>query len=156
MPEPERDWGPIFIRLAAVYGFGPWDVERMTEGQIQMYLEGSGAALLMKALPTLQYSFSKYDDEARQKLIDTAETPPDPNSVSARAWRIFTRNYQTDAEEAEKAAAVERLPISRGAAAAIVAMVETGELTRDYGMGSLMWRTRVMGIWHALIATAQE
>ena len=156
MQAPERDWGPVFVRLAAVYGFRPWDVERMSEDQIQMYLEGSGAALLMKALPTLQYSFGKFDDEARQKLIDTADHPPDPNSVGARAWRIFTRNYHTDAEEAEKAVSAERLPISRGAAAAIVAMVETGELTRDYGMGSLFCRTLVMGIWHALIATSVE
>ena len=144
------------VRLAAVYGFRPCDIEAFSEEQVQMYLEGSGAALLMKALPMLQYSFSKYDEEARQKLIDTANIPPNPDSRDAQAWRIFIRSYQTDAEDAEKAVTVEALSISAGAAAALVAMVETGELTRDYGLGSLMWRTKIMTLWPRLLASAAQ
>ena len=120
-----------------------------------MYLEQSGNIRLMDSMPTLTYSFSKYDEEARQKLIDTANIPPNPDSRDAQAWRIFIRSYQTDAEEAEKAVTAEALSISAGAAAALVAMVETGELTRDYGLGSLCWRTRIMPVWHGLLAAAK-
>ena len=155
MPPSEQDWGPIFVRLAAVYGFRPWDVEGMSEVQVKMYLDGSGSALLMKALPQLQANFAQLDEEARRKLIADADKPSDPQSVDSRAWRVFIRNYQTDSEEAEKVAAAERLPLSRGAAAAIVNMVESGELTREYDMGSFFWRLKIMNIWQNLIQTSQ-
>ena len=156
MPPSEQDWGPIFVRLAAVYGFRPWDVEGMSEVQVKMYLDGSGSALLMKALPQLQANFAQLDEEARRKLIADADKPSDPQSVDSRAWRVFIRNYQTDSEEAEKVAAAERLPLSRGAAAAIVNMVESGELTREYDMGSFFWRLKISPIWKSLLSTADQ
>ena len=141
--------------LANVYGLKPWDVARLTETQIKMYLDQSGGVRLMQALPQLQANFSKLDEEARQKLVDTANKKSDPESLDARAWRVFIRSYQTDSEEAEKVVTAQRLPISQGAAAAIVRMVETGELTREYAIGSLLWRTKIMDIWQQLLITAE-
>ena len=141
--------------LAAVYGFRPWDVARLTPQQIEMYLEQSGSIRLMQALPQLQANFGKLDEEARLKLIAEAGKSHDPTTVDARAWKIFVRNYQTDREEVEKVQQAEALTISAGAATALVAMIESGELTRDFAMGSLMWRTRIMSRWHGLLAAAQ-
>lgn len=153
MPE-ERDWGPIMALMAHLFHFKPWDVARLSPVQLQMYLAQSGGVRLMQALPQLQANFAQLDEEARQKLIADADKPSDPQSVGSQAWRVFIRQYQTDSEEAEQAQTAQALPLSRGAAAALVGMVETGELTRDYAIGSLLWRTAVSPIWARLLITA--
>ena len=153
MPEDLRDWGPVMALMANLFHFKPWDVARLTPVQLQMYLAQSGGVRLMQALPALQANFAQLDEEARQKLIADADKPPDPESLDARAWRVFIRSYQTDSEEAEKIVTAQALPISQGAAAAFVNMVETGELTR-LTIGSLLWRLTVSPIWARLLVTA--
>ena len=154
--QDERDWGPIMALLAHHYGFGPWDVERLSERQVDMYLSQIGFLRLMDHMPQLQANFGQLNEEARLKLIAEAGQKPDPDSVDARAWRIFIRNYQTESEEAEQQAAAQALPLSQGAAAAFVQMIETGELTRDFALGSLWWRLKVLPIWLRLLATADQ
>ena len=102
---PERDWGPIMALLAHYFHLKPWDVERLTESQVQMYLSQINHIRLTDHMPHLSYAYSKYDDEAIAKMLSDSDTPPDPNSLRSRGWRVFIRNYQTDSEEAEQQAA---------------------------------------------------
>jgi hypothetical protein len=142
--------------LAHYFHLKPWDVERLTEAQVQMYLSQVNHIRLMDHMPHLSYAYSKYSDEAIEKMIAESGRPADPESLRSRGWRLFIRQYQTDSEEAEQQAAAEALPLSQAAAAAFVRMVETGELTRSYPLGSLWWRLKVLPIWPRLLATADQ
>ena len=151
MPE-ERDWGPIMAIMAHLYGFKPWDVERLSEVQLQMFLAQAGYIRLMDHMPHLTYAFSKYDDKAIDQLLADADKEPDPTSKRSRAWRVYIRQYQTDADDAQKTATAEPLNIDPNAAEQIVRWVESGEMSRT-PIGSAAW-LQVMPIWDRLTATA--
>ncbi len=151
----ERDWGSIMVQMAAVYGFKPWDVLALTEDQLTMYMRGIGPARLMRDLPALQAMFGKLDDKAIEKLIAEAAQKADPNSLRSRGWRVFIRQYLSDQEEADQVVQAAPVGLSVGAAAALVGLVETGELMK-YPNGSLMWRLRLLPIWKNLLATLPE
>lgn len=156
MEAPERDWAPIMALMAHLYHMGPWDVERLTEGQLQMYMEQSGHIRLLDHLPMLQANFGQLNEEARLKLIADADKKPDPESVDARAWRIFIRTYQTEQEAAKTAHAAPPLPIHPETAEAIIKWVELGEMSKGPD-GARVWREDLFGsgLWDRLLATAE-
>jgi hypothetical protein len=149
------DWGRTFAVLAHFYGFKPWDVERLTEMQIQMYMENVGYIRFLEQVAQLQYAFGKLQDEDIEKMLSSAATPPDPNSLRARGWRAFVASYNAMDDDAarEDTAPALRLKLSPGAAKALADMVSSGELTR-YPNGSVLWRMRIQPIWASLVATA--
>lgn len=152
---PPEDWGRILAVLAHFYGFRPWEVERLTEAQVEMYLSNVGYIRFLRDLATLQYSYSKLDDEAVGKMLETASRPPDPNSLRARGWRHFVQAYNAlDDEEAREATVqAQRLPIRPETAEAIVQWVEFGEMSRGPD-GARVWREDIFPLWNSLVATA--
>lgn len=153
MSESKQDWGQIMAVLAHYYGFKPWDVMKLSREQVDMYLAQTGMIRLARDMAQLTYHFGKLQDEDIQKMIDTASEKAEPDSLRARGWRVFIRQYQTDSAEAEKAQAAEVLPMRPETAAAIVAWVEFGDQSRAPD-GSRIWREDIMPLWPRLCATA--
>ncbi|WP_407543774.1 hypothetical protein Q0M94_28240 (plasmid) [Deinococcus radiomollis] len=143
--------------MASLYHFGPDAVANLTETQLSMYMENSGAIRLLRDMPQLAANFAQLDKEARQKLIDEAETPPDPNSLDSRAWKVFIRNYQTAREEAAEVETITPLSsLSPEAAEGIVQWWSPGGGLYDLPEGPMIWREHLMPIYRALTARAAQ
>jgi hypothetical protein len=153
----EQDWGFILATMANLFHMGPDAVANLTEAQISMYMENSGAIRLQRDMPQLSANFGQLSEEARQKMVDEADKAPDPNSLDARAWRIFIRNYQTAKEEAlsESQSVTPLMGISPEAAEGIVRWWESGALYKLPG-ASTVWRVSLMPIHKQLLARAAQ
>lgn len=153
----EQDWGRVLSVLAHFYGFRPWEVERLTEAQLGMYLENIGYLRFLRDLAQLQYAFSKMDDDGINKMLAEASKPSDPNSLRARGWRHYVQSYNAlddeDARDATAPAAV--LAMRPETAAAIVSWVESGEMSRAPD-GARVWREDIFSLWQSLLATEAQ
>ena len=156
MPPVEQDWAEVMVQLAAIYGFRPWDVERLSEQQLTMYLRGIPSARLLRDLPMLQYSYSKVSDEGVAQILEDAARPTDPTApptLRQQGWRAFIRSYLTESEEAQAEISAPALKLSPAAAQALVSFAGS-ELMR-YPTGSLFWRLRLAPKWDGLLAAAK-
>jgi hypothetical protein len=153
----EQDWGYILATMANLFYMGPDTVANLTETQLSMYMENSGAIRLQRDMPQLSANFGQLDEKARQKMVDEADKAPDPNSLDARAWRIFIRNYQTANDEAlsESESAAPLLNVSPECAEGIVQWWETGRLNK-LPDGAGIWLRHLMPIHRQLMARAAE
>lgn len=149
------DWGRTLAVMARFYGYKAWEVVQLTPDQLEMYLSNVGYIRFLEQMAQLQYSYSKMDDESIEKMLAAGQRPPDPNSIRARGWRAFIAAYNVlDDEDAREATAPARkLDMRPETAEAIVAWVESGEMSAGPD-GARIWREDVMPIWGRLMATA--
>ena len=162
MDSSAEDWGRTISLLSALYHIRPWEVERLTDAQIEMLMENSGYIRHIRDLPMLQYQFSKLDDKAVSELVEDFEAQerdkaaaesagrqykaPVKNSVRARGWQIFALFPYGLLEDAETQTAY--LSMSAACAEGIARLVEQRKCP------DRAWRGQIGPHWDAITALA--
>lgn len=133
--------------MAAFYGYKRWEVDELSDEEVNMYLKELKYIRFLRDYPSLRYAFSKLDKEAREEMLKPATGP---EAHDTRAWEKFIAVYMDQQEE--EAEVVRPLQIHPDTAEAIVSWIEAGELSTS-PHGADVWRIHIAPLWKRLLAT---